>query len=103
MEAYCVRFLIKKLCAILCDVEKDCETWQLWAKTLQQWGIAGWAAALLEAAGPFSLVAAQAVYLGQPFLKYTISGDRLQALAHILEDPHQTQVFTRILRERSSA
>ena len=40
------------------------------------------------------MLGAQALYLGQPFLR----GDKFNALAHMLEEDSETQAFVRYLR-----
>jgi len=72
---------------------------QSWASRLQQWRVHQLAAALLEASGPLKLVGAQLVYLGQPLLGGLVANEQLDALAHMLEEPAQTQNFIRYLRE----
>ena len=73
--------------------------WRGWANALRRWKIGGGTAALLEVTGPLTLLAAQAVYLGQPLLGGWLPGGKLTALAGMLEDPHKTQVFIQYLRE----
>ena len=72
---------------------------QNWASRLQQWRVHQLAAALLEASGPLKLVGAQLVYLGQPLLGGLVANEQLDALAHMLEEPAQTNNFIRYLRE----
>lgn len=73
--------------------------WRGWASALHRWGVGGGAAALLEVAGPLKLLAAQAVYLGQPLLDGWLPRRKLAALAGMLDDPENTQVFIQYLRE----
>jgi hypothetical protein len=49
-------------------VEEKYKFWRIWADHLQYWGLDEFAAGVLEAAGPFNLILAQLVYLGQPLL-----------------------------------
>ena len=49
---------------------------------------------MLDAASPLAVIGAQALYLGQPF----IGGEKLNALAHMLEEESETQAFVRYLR-----
>ncbi len=72
---------------------------QRWAKTLQQWGVNDWLATVLEAAGPFSILGAQMVYLCQPLLGKVVSPASLDALAQMLEEPEQTGVLVHLLRQ----
>jgi hypothetical protein len=73
--------------------------WREWADALHRRGLGEAAAVLLEAGGPLNVIAAQLVYLSQPVFSRSISPDRLEALAHLLEEPEQTQSFVTYLRE----
>jgi hypothetical protein len=73
--------------------------WHIWARTLHRWGVSHLAASLLDAAGPVTLLGAQAVYLGQPLLRGIIPATHLNALAGLLEDGAQTRAFAAFLRE----
>ena len=68
--------------------------WSQWAETLRRFKMDGFASWLLDAGAPLTVLGAQALYLGQPFL----SGDKFNALAHMLEDDSETQAFVRYLR-----
>lgn len=74
---------------------------QGWANRLQQWRVHQFAAALLEASGPLKLVGAQLVYLGQPLLGGLVANEQLERLAEMLEEPAQTKLFIRYLREEA--
>jgi hypothetical protein len=73
--------------------------WLEWADSLRRLKLDGFAAWLLEAGGPFTILGAQAVYLGQPFL----GGKKMEALAHMLEEDEETQAFARYLRGEGSS
>jgi hypothetical protein len=66
---------------------------------LQRWGLKSIASFLLEAGGPINVLAAQAIYLGQPFLARTVPSSHLQALADLIEDQDQARQFAAFLRE----
>lgn len=68
--------------------------WSTWAESLRRLKLDGVAAWLLEAAGPLTVLGAQAVYLSQPFM----GGKKLDSLAHMLEEDEETQAFARYLR-----
>jgi hypothetical protein len=68
--------------------------WPQWAESLRRLKLDGLAAWCLEAAGPLTVLGAQAVYLTQPFL----SGKKLNTLALMLEEDEETQAFARYLR-----
>jgi hypothetical protein len=68
--------------------------WSTWAESLRRLKLDGVAAWLLEAGGPLTVLGAQAVYLSQPFM----GGNKLDALAHMLEEDEETQAFARYLR-----
>jgi len=69
--------------------------WSQWAETLRRFKLDGFASWLLDAGAPLTVLGAQALYLGQPFL----SGDKFNALAHMLEEDSETQAFVRYLRQ----
>lgn len=77
----------------------DRRLWKVWAQTLHRWGIRDWIASLLEAAGPLTLLGAQAIYVTQPLLSTFTTKDNLSALARLLEEPGQSQSFAEFLRE----
>jgi hypothetical protein len=68
--------------------------WSKWAESLRRLKLDGFAAWFLEAGGPLTILGAQAVYLGQPF----VGGKKLDSLAQMLEDEEETQTFARYLR-----
>lgn len=73
--------------------------WSEWAESLRRFKLDVVAAWLLEAGGPLTVLGAQAVYLGQPFL----GGKKLDSLAQMLEEEEETQAFARYLRGESSS
>jgi hypothetical protein len=56
-------------------------------------------ASLLEAAGPLSLLGAQAIYLVEPFIPSRRAA--LRAWARLLEDPVRVRRWVRAVREES--
>ena len=68
--------------------------WSEWAESLRRFKLDGFAAWLLEAGGPLTILGAQAVYLSEPF----IGGKKLDSLAHMLEEDEESQAFARYLR-----
>ena len=68
--------------------------WSKWAESLRSLKLDGLAAWVLEAAGPLTILGAQAVYLTQPF----IGGKQSRSLASMLEEDEETQAFIRYLR-----
>jgi hypothetical protein len=75
--------------------------WRVWAETLHRWGMQNLVASILETVGPLTVLGAQVVYLGQPFLHSIMPAKHLQALAHLLEDSNQRQAFIAVLREEA--
>jgi len=73
--------------------------WTQWTDHLRRLGMTGLAAWLLEAGGPFTLLGAQALYFGQPFL----GGEQARALAQMLEDDEQAMAFAAFLREEMAS
>jgi hypothetical protein len=74
-------------------------SYQEWTQHLRRLGLHRFAAAFLEASGPFNLIGAQLIYLGQPVLSSVIPDRQLDGFARLLEDPGQTQAFIDCLRE----
>ncbi|OQY36078.1 MAG: hypothetical protein DRI56_10215 [Chloroflexota bacterium] len=74
------------------------ETWHEWADKLYRWNLSEIAASFLEAAGPLTLLGAQAIYLGQPLLTTFTAPESIQSLAELLETPAKKQEFIEILR-----
>lgn len=68
--------------------------WSKWAESLRRLNLDGFAAWVLEAGGPLTILGAQALYFSQPFA----GGKKLDALAHMLEEDEESQAFARYLR-----
>lgn len=73
--------------------------WRTWGAFLRQHRLDGLVAWLLEALGPFTLLFAQFLYIGSPFLRPTVFGTQLDALADLLEDPQEVNAFVAFLKE----
>lgn len=74
--------------------------WLAWGEFLRRRGLEGLAAWALEAAGPLTVLGAQALYLGGPLLRPVLSKSQIDALAGLLEDPEEILAFTAYLREK---
>ena len=72
--------------------------WSTWAESLRRLKLDGFAAWALEAGGPLTILGAQAVYISQPFF----GGEKLNSLAHMLEEDKEAQAFARYLRGEDS-
>ena len=68
--------------------------WPQWVETLRRFKLDGFASWLLDAGAPLTVLGAQALYIGQPFM----GGEKINALAHMLEEESETQGFVRYLR-----
>jgi len=77
----------------------DQRLWQAWANFLQQWGLNGWVATILEDGSPFSLLGAQLIYLSQPLLESFVPKDHLNAIARMLEDTNSKRAFADYIRK----
>jgi hypothetical protein len=73
--------------------------WPIWAQKLQRWGVSEPIAALLDAAGPLSALAAQAIYLGQPLFGSTAAEGGWSAAAEMLANPQESRTFASFLRK----
>jgi hypothetical protein len=78
-------------------------TWPGWAESLRRYGVENLAAWMLEAAGPLTILGAQAVYLGSPLLRPILTNTQCEALAGLLEDRGEALAFAAFLREGKSA
>jgi len=77
----------------------DKTEWGKWARQLQHWGLASFAAAFLESGGAFAALGAQSLYVAQPLLDTWMPADTLRALAEMMEDPQRSAAFAQTLRE----
>jgi hypothetical protein len=73
--------------------------WPGWAKFLRRRGWDSLVAWALEGFGPLTVLGAQAVYIGKPFLRPSLSGATLDALAQLLEDSNEAKAFADYLRK----
>ena len=80
-------------------MKQNSQIWQTWAENLNHWGIRDLTAAILEALGPLSVLGAQLIYVGQPFLSPLFPEGYLDALSDLLENPQETQAFIAVLRQ----
>ena len=78
-------------------------SWPAWADFLRRLGLGNLAAWALEAAGPLTMLGAQALYLGMPLLRPVFSGTQASALANLLEDDEEMRAFATFLREDGEA
>jgi hypothetical protein len=76
--------------------------WKKWSATLKAWQGLELTADLLEVGGPFSIIAAQMVYIGQPILSSILPNNELMGIANILEEPTLRQDFINFLREENA-
>jgi hypothetical protein len=73
--------------------------WPAWAEHLHHWKLTAFAAWLLEAGGPFTLLSSQALYFARPFL----GGEQIEVLANMLEEDDEVLAFASYLRKEASA
>ncbi len=76
--------------------------WPAWSVFLHKYGLENFAAFLLEASGPMSIVGAQLLHFTGPFLHPALSMDQQDALADLLEDRQEATAFAAYLREDTS-
>ena len=76
--------------------------WPRWAGFLHRHGLESLVAWALEAAGPFTVLAAQALYIGGPLLRPRWTDAQNDALANLLENRDEAQAFATFLREEIS-
>ena len=73
--------------------------WPAWANFLHRHGLEGLVTWALEAAGPLTVLGAQALYIGGPLLRPAFTDAQRDALAGMLEDRLEALAFTAFLRE----
>jgi hypothetical protein len=74
-------------------------SWPVWAEFLRSRGLEALAAWALEAAGPLTVLGAQALYLGGPLFRPALPDGQIDALAGLLEDQREAQAFAAFLRK----
>jgi hypothetical protein len=72
--------------------------WPRWAEALRRHRLDGLAAWILDAGGPLTLLSAQAIYFGRPFL-----GQSAEALARTLESDEEIRAFVTYLGGEAGA
>jgi hypothetical protein len=77
--------------------------WSEWVTRLRSRGYARFAASLLDAFKPVSIIAAQFIYLGTPLLSPIISKTTLIAAAELLENEHHVLDFANELKAGGSS
>jgi hypothetical protein len=80
-------------------MDKNHHIWRIWMNTLHRWGVEELTASFLEAAGAFSIIAAQLIYLGQPILSAVVPSGYLIELTSVLENDDHRSEFIKYLRE----
>lgn len=83
-------------------MDENHHIWQVWAETLDRWGVKKVVASFLEVAGPSSVLFAQCVYLGQPLLQGFLPVARLRLLASTLEDDQHRRDFIDTLKQKET-
>ena len=83
-------------------VSETRSAWHAWAELLQRHRLENLVAWLLEAAGPLTVLGAQALYFGGPLLRPALTDLQRDALAGMLEDRNEILAFTAFLREEIS-
>ena len=73
--------------------------WPAWAEFLRRHGLDNLAAFMLEAAGPLTVLGAQALYFGAPLMRPALTDIQRDALANLLEDRAEALTFAAFLRE----
>jgi len=72
------------------------ENWYQWAQYLQRYHLIGLFQFLLDASGPVRIVAAQSLWMTQPFVQNSI----ISQLAEMLEDQEQSKAFLEYVNNR---
>jgi hypothetical protein len=76
--------------------------WPRWSEFLRSHRLENLAAWALEAAGPLTVLGAQALYIGGPLLRPALTDAQRDALTTLLEDRDEVQALAAFLREETS-
>jgi hypothetical protein len=76
--------------------------WEKWALSLHRWGLDRMVVFLLEAGSPITVLAAQVVYLIQPFFRPSSSENQISAFINLFEDQQAGRNFAAYLREEEN-
>lgn len=71
--------------------------WANWMDILRRQGLVEMAAWVLDAAGPLSILGAQALYICQPFV-HSSASNGMRALAFLLEQEDEARAFVTLLK-----
>jgi len=77
-------------------------SWPKWAEFLRNHRLEGLVAWALEAAGPLTVLGAQALYLSGPLLRPAFSNGQIGALVSLLEESSEAQAFVAFLRKEGA-
>jgi hypothetical protein len=88
-------------CAILRAMDAEKPFTENLVDWLQKAGLAEITAVMLEAAGPLTILGAQAIFMFEPLV--SSPGSRLRELAHALEDKDQVGHLVQRLREQGES
>lgn len=80
-------------------MKQNSQIWEIWADNLNRWGVKDLTVTILEALGPLSLLGAQLVYVGQPFIDSFLPKGYLESLANLFENPQEKQEFIAFLQQ----
>jgi L-rhamnose mutarotase len=80
-------------------MQEDRSHWPSWASVLKKNGVKDLTILLLEGAGPFRILLAQAMYAGLPFFSQSNHLQSWKAFADLLDDPQESKSFVSFLRE----
>ena len=75
-------------------------SWSPLAAALRRYGLDGTVAWLLDALGPLTVLGAQLLHFGEPFLRSSHSSTNLDEIVNLLEDPGESRAFAEYLREK---
>jgi hypothetical protein len=82
------------------DKDEARTSWSSLAAVLQRYGLDGTVAWLLDALGPLTVLGAQLLHFGEPFLRSSRSSTSLDEIMNLLEEPGESRAFAAYLREK---
>ena len=82
------------------DRDEARTSWSSLAEPLRRYGLDGTVAWILDALGPLTVLGAQLLHFGEPFLRSSHSSNKLDEIVNLLEEPGESRAFAAYLREK---
>ena len=77
-------------------MQTNLNNWNQWAQHLQQYHLLGLFRFVLDSAGPVRIIAAQSLWMTQPYIQNSI----ISQLAELLEDTNKSKAFLEFVNSK---